>query len=414
VISRRSFIGSAVTGVLWFAAATRRAWASSQAAGEALYNGIKLGRPWPPALKYPNEHPVRPAYLADPPSVVPIDVGRQLFVDDFLIEETTLQRTFHHATYHPANPILKPDTEWEQRDDMAERTKQPSNPSAMVFSDGVFYDWRDRLFKMWYMGGYGMFTCLATSTDGISWQRPAFDVVPGTNIVNTAVRDSSTVWFDPDDPDAQQRFKKSIWYDHALVLYTSPDGVHWTRLGTTGVAGDRSTFFYNPFRRVWVFSVRENQFDSAISGRYRSYWESPRFADALGWSKRAPVSWIKSDSSDFARPGFALRAELYNLDCVGYESLMLGLFSIWRGESQSREKINEIALGFSRDGFHWSRPDRRAFCPVSEDPKAWNYGNLQSAGGCCLVVGDKLYFYVGGTRQSNGADPNNTGLAILR
>ncbi len=36
-------------------------------------------------------------YLQSPPSVIPIDVGRQLFVDDFLIEKTDLERTFHAA-----------------------------------------------------------------------------------------------------------------------------------------------------------------------------------------------------------------------------------------------------------------------------------------------------------------------------
>jgi hypothetical protein len=52
---------------------------------------------------------------------------------------------------------------------------------------------------------------------------------------------------------------------------------------------------------------------------------------------------------------------------------------------------------------------------VSEDPQAWNYGNVQSAGGCCLVVGDQLYFYAGGTKWGGGSfDPNHTGLAVLR
>src|SRR5438105_7832551 len=45
---------------------------------------------------------------------ISIDVGRQLFVDDFLIERTTLRRTVHAANYHPENPILKPDKSWEQ------------------------------------------------------------------------------------------------------------------------------------------------------------------------------------------------------------------------------------------------------------------------------------------------------------
>jgi hypothetical protein len=32
-----------------------------------------------------------------------------LLVDDFLIAETTLKRTFHLPVYHPGNPVLKPD-----------------------------------------------------------------------------------------------------------------------------------------------------------------------------------------------------------------------------------------------------------------------------------------------------------------
>jgi hypothetical protein len=115
------------------------------------------------------------------------------------------------------------------------------------------------------------------------------------------------------------------------------------------------------------------------------------------------------------RPWDLVPSQLYNLDCVAYESLLLGEFSIWRGHPlRGRPKINEVCVGFSRDGFHWWRPDRRAFCPVSEDKNAWNYGNVQSAGGCCLVVGDKLYFYVGGADGRGTNDPNSTGLAVLR
>src|SRR5262249_47044013 len=121
---------------------------------ETLYNGITLARPWPPRNAFLSDIPVTPPYLADPPAVIPIDVGRQLFVDDFLIEERTLERDFHHATYHPASPVFRPRARWETYDDAAERTHTRSNPAAMPFSDGVFYDPRERLFKMWYMGGY--------------------------------------------------------------------------------------------------------------------------------------------------------------------------------------------------------------------------------------------------------------------
>lgn len=414
MISRRDLLRIAASGAaVWPFAGSL---SNLQAQGPPqLYNGIRLGSPWPPRLKYPDEHPVLPPYLQDPPARIPIDVGRQLFVDDFLIEETTLSRTWHHATYHPANPILRPETAWELRDDISERTGRPLNPSAMVFSDGVFFDPQDQLFKMWYMAGYGAYTCLAVSNDGVAWRRPAFDVVPGSNIVSTAIRDSSTVWLDLEATDPRQRFKMSGWYDHSIVLYTSPDGVHWSEIGTTGRAGDRSTFFRNPFRKVWVFSVRANQYEN--DGRYRHYWEDPEFGASRDWGGRAPVAWVKSDSQDFARPELGTRSELYNLDCVAYESLMLGLFSVWRGESQTREKVNEITLGFSRDGFHWHRPDRDTFIGVSDQEGSWNWANVQSAGGGCVIVGDRLHFYVSGRQGRPGTEAPgvcSTGLATLR
>jgi len=382
-----------------------------------LYNGITLGTPWPPRLNYPDEHPVLPAYLAEPPAVIPIDVGRQLFVDDFLIDQTNLRRTWHRATYHASNPVLRPERTWEFNNEYTQRTKSPPNPSAMVFSDGVFFDPKDRLFKMWYMGGYGMVTCLATSTDGIAWTRPVFDIVPGTNIVSTQLRDSSTVWLDQFETDPSRRYKMSLFNDDALWLSVSSDGVHWTAAGKTPFTYDRSTFFHNPFRQKWCFSLRDNAFATRINGRYRRYWESTSFAVSANWNGAPPVAWVKADSRDFAVTGTGIEPELYNLDCAAYESVMLGLFSVWRGEPRDREKINEIVVGFSRDGFHWHRPNRESFIPVSDVPGSWNWANVQSAGGGCVIVGDRLHFYVSGRQgipASSLPGVCSTGLATLR
>ena len=41
--------------------------------------------------------PPKPPYLVQHPKVVQIDVGRQLFVDDYLIESSTAERTYHRA-----------------------------------------------------------------------------------------------------------------------------------------------------------------------------------------------------------------------------------------------------------------------------------------------------------------------------
>ena len=80
-------------------------------AGETLYNGIVLPREWPPRLAdFPTsveKDPVVPPYLISPPEVIPIDVGRQLFVDDFLIAETTLKRTLLTLTPHVKRGKIK-------------------------------------------------------------------------------------------------------------------------------------------------------------------------------------------------------------------------------------------------------------------------------------------------------------------
>src|SRR5207245_11627176 len=163
------------------------AFAGEPRKGETLYNGIRLPPSWPPRATGFSREPMKAPYLHSPPSVIPIDVGRQLFVDDFLIESSSLKRTHHRTKYHPATPVLKPDKPWE----MTGR-----DPCAMVFSDGVWYDPQDKLFKMWYMGGIVRTTCYATSKDGIHWEKPALDVQKGTNVVHAGGRDSTTVWLD--------------------------------------------------------------------------------------------------------------------------------------------------------------------------------------------------------------------------
>ena len=150
---------------------------------------------------------------------------------------------------------------------------------------------------------------------------------------------------------------------------------------------------------------------------FAGYWETPDFFTGSAWKGDQPVLWVATDADDPRRPEYNIPPELYNLDCVAYESLVLGLFTIWRGERNDREKPNDVCLGYSRDGFHWSRPDRRPFLPVSETIGDWNWANVQSAGGCCLISGDRLFFYVSGRRGvpgSNAPGICSTGLATLR
>src|SRR5438132_2177143 len=413
-VHRRDFIKAAAASAI-SAVAVPRLGAAVEPAIEVLHNGIRLPRVWPPQLRSFAPTPVTPPYLLDPPAVISIDIGRQLFVDDFLIATTTLKRTFHRATYHGNNPLLTPATPWEKRDSYADRTNTPPRPSAMVFSDGVFYDPSARAYKLWYMGGYGTSTCLAVSDDGLAWTRPALDVRQGTNIVlDSLARDSNTVWLDHDDRDPAQRFKMAMYYDQAMVLYSSPDGIHWRHRGQTGPTGDRTTMFYDAFRRKWVYSIRD---EDVVFGRMRRYWQTDDFFAGVNWRADEPPYWVASDADDRRRDDYHVRPQIYTLDAAAYESVLLGLFTMWRGEMNDREKPNDICVGFSRDGFHWWRPDRDAFIPVSEHVGDWNWANVQSAGGCCLIAGDTLRFYVSGRAGIPGtsvAGVCSTGLATLR
>eukprot|EP01051_Picozoa_sp_SAG22_P003635 SAG22_NODE_180_length_16069_cov_5.323231_2_plen_115_part_00 len=49
----------------------------------------------------------------------------------------------------------------------------------------------------------------------------------------------------------------SLGFEH-MHLLTSPDGLHWrSRLNGSGPLLDRSTFWYDSFRRKWIFSLKQ-------------------------------------------------------------------------------------------------------------------------------------------------------------
>ena len=364
-------------------------------------------------------------YLHEPPAVIPIDLGRQLFVDDFLIESHDLKRTHHRPKYRTINPVLRP---------------AATDPEGLagVFSDGVWYDPVRRKFLLWYWGT-NRATCLAVSDDGLRWERPQLDNAEKNNVTLKTVRDSATVWLDHTAPPEQRfrlfeaRYRQKRW---EMALRTSATGESWSEeTVVSGPSWDRSTAFYNPFRRVWVASVRGHDHapDQAVH-RVRCYHEGRTPEAALNWYRSSDdvakgdvlehdlTPWTRADRLDPHHPDERFKniaPQLYNLDAFPYESLMVGLFVIWQGPDNPTckalgiHKRNEVLVGYSRDGFHWDRPDRTPFLPVADNPKAWNAGNVQSAGGGCLVMGDELWFYCSG-RTMHPRSETSTGLAVLR
>ncbi|MES2307219.1 MAG: glycosyl hydrolase family 32 [Verrucomicrobiota bacterium] len=440
--------------------------------GEILYNGIQLPKQWPPVIKGEGkgwERQIRPlSYLQAPPAVIPIDVGRQLFVDDFLIEKTDLKREFHQPQKYEGNPILKAETPIELHDG--------KEPMAAMISDGFCYDPKEKQFKLWYEAGWRDGTMLATSTDGLHFTRPNLDIEPGTNRIlpkkaNKMVRHGAGIALDHWTTDPDQRFKM-VCYDEnqdgpkkqgLTNAYTSPDGIHWKNLGYMSECGDNTTIFYNPFRKKWVFSIREDFY-----GRARFYREHSDFITGMNWedsralktdsktwdTSNMMVFWAHADELDTpdewvvdtlarlrADPAVPkvrekdgkpyglddVQTQLYNVEAVAYESLMLGVFGVHRGPENhicsdliKLPKTCDLQLAYSRDGFNWDRPDRNYFLKSTRKPGDWEHAYLHAGVGICTVVGDRLYFYYSGW---SGVSPKlgtdwysggATGVAFLR
>ncbi len=410
--------------------------------GEILYNGIQLPEIWPPKSMDPRVYEPMPVpYLSSPPRVIPINIGRQLFVDDFLIESTNLKRVFHKAQKYEDNPVLKPETALEKG---GEYNSWYANghylPAAVPKDGGVWWDPQDKIFKMWYEAGWLENTAYAESIDGIHWERPHLDIQVGTNrILPELIPNSNTVFLDHFAKNPNERFKMFLcqemgdFFKSRYVLpnpgysMVSSDGIHWSEPVPTGSLGDRSTIFYNPFRKKWIYSIRSG----SASGRARRYREHSNFLEGAKWNEDDLVFWTSADYLDLPDPAISEKAQLYNLSAVAYESIMLGLHEIHLGPPNDVcmklgiPKTTELKLSYSRDGFHWHRPDREAFIPATRRPGSWDRGYVQSVGGICLIVGDKLWFYYSGFQgdeqkissqvKFSGTYANgSTGIAVLR
>ncbi len=397
---------------------------------EVLYNGIVPPTPFPPVLEQPWSTDELPYYITDPPDVIRIDTGRQLFVDDFLIELMPgLKRTFYQPEPFEGNPVISPTDETihmrVDNDGLLIQTQL-----ACPFSDGVWWDTEFKKFRAWYLGGPNTLR-LAESPDGIEWTRVGSD---GIVMSIPRERDSGSVWIDASDPDPSRRYKMSFFAfeDKRNWLYTSPDGIHWPPVDQPFArsayyssnpdtpTGDRTTFFYNPFRGKWVWSLRDIRDRREYGGlqyhRMRRYLESDDLFEGASMLDESGY-WLEADGQDLDEAGPPGRPQLtipqvYNVDGFAYESVMIFGLTIlssnaWMNQTtgEAFPKRNEVYLGFSRDGFYATRAsgdDRMPFVTIGT-PETWNEGNVQTVGAGCIVTGEpaaeQLRFYFSGRRN---------------
>lgn len=336
----------------------------------------------------------------DDQQTIEIGSGRELFVDDFLVEKLVGSAT--QKLHHPQarEIVMTHDEPWEG---------SGSNYHT-VFKDG------DR-YRMYYRGAqfdlkdgklsepHPQVTCYAESQDGIHWEKPdlglfEFEGSKDNNIILTAVR--STHNFSPFKdtrpgvPQDQQY--KALAYavgKKGLAAYVSADGIRWRLL------------VEKPVITEGAFDSQNLAFWDAPRGEYRAYYRD--FQNGTR-TMRTSVSkdFVTWQGGDWVTYGDSPKAQLYTNQIQPYPRaphLLIGLPTRyvdrgWTGsmkelpELQHRElrasasrrygtALTDLMLMSSRDGQDFYRWNEAFLRPGPERPGTWNYGQLYTA--CGLV-----------------------------
>lgn len=369
--------------------------------------------------------------------------GKQLFVDDRWFDS-------QHGISLTVNPPMKSDFVIVQ--DRPWETKNIGAYSTFIDDEGVL--------KLWYDGRapkrpeanhpcLSEFICYAESSDGIEWERKNVNLFPWeghteNNIVVPAAH--GAVMKDPKAPD-EHRFKGTfrIWptdlwpestgciaprwedgsfiSDSVVYLCTSPDGVHWKKIGAVSdgfhdshnqLGYDRRIDKYVAYFRTHARgrTVGRLEMDDAMEvpwiplGKDRSETYK-NFTTAISADDADPPDvdlytpcvqqYPWADDAYFA---FTTPYRHYPVGDTG-DTTLSGKDT--RGRYKNDGPV-DVQLAVSRDGVLFSRPDRKPYVPLGL-PGSDDAGQAYMCLGM-IRRGDEIYQYYSGTTHTHGAyDP---------
>jgi hypothetical protein len=349
--------------------------------------------------------PLSPDVLGTVSSELPIDLGSrlELFVDDYLIDRMEGAQLKLHPPVR-AETVLKFDRQWEGS------------------SSGYFTVIEDNgLYRLYYRGSAPnpdnkdvhtasspMTVCYAESRDGVNWTRPNLHLVEfgGSNENNILLMGQDALSFTPfldtnPDAPAQERYKAVTGTKvpnvkgYALVGYTSPDGIHWTKIGNHSIIPDTTVNAFDSQNIVFWDDSRKKYlaFYRVMKGgvRWSKFAESADFAH---WPKES-IQWF-----DY---GDAPMEQLYTAAARPYERaphIYVGFPDRYVPHRTSPEQPDKVNFGVndsvfmsSRDGRRWNRGFLESFLRPGRDPLNWTDRNNYVANGLIQTAPDELSLY---------------------
>lgn len=359
---------------------------------------------------------------ATPPVIGP---QRQLFLDDFLIDEMAgLSRTMHQPTKR--GPVLTPD----------------SDAGEIALQSRSVPQWNSakNLWEWWYWGGwacepYGPYkttqlslTQYITSADGVAWHKPslglyewngsrdnnvAMDPQAGHRALYHCIRDEH-------ESDPARRYKALMGHANRKPM-VSADGFAWKPVEVADIpSSDESHFFYDPTQQRFVGMVKRG----TVWGRSVFYVSTADFiewqehgivlhADDIDWANRLPRVLAAAADARFLSPPLIDEqdyiAETYQMAVMPYEGIYVGFPGIFNPAGaipppqMNHTGLNQTELAMSRDLLHWRRLcDREVFLGISpwqaEDGSVnWDTAQLLPCGHP-LVIGDEIFIYYNACR----------------
>lgn len=325
-----------------------------------------------------------------------IGTRRELFVDDWLLarlDNATLR--LHHPT--PREVALPLDAPWEG----------PGSHYVTVLTvDGEH--------RMYYRAGSPdgtETTGVATSTDGIHWQRPTLNVIEwhGSTANNLVWQGKTAQNFTPfvdANPAAtpEQRFKAvgSEPEDGNRVLrgFVSPDGYRWQLLRpepiiTDGYFDSQNLIFWDPQRGEYVAFYRDFRDDAGnavrpVSGGIRSI----RTSTTQDFGQWPTGDWVNFGDSPLEQFYTNATVSYYRAPHIYLSFPKRFMATRKRIAEHGSDGLSDGVMMSSRDGgVTWDRPFMEAFLRPGLDPRNWTDRNNGFAWGMIQTAPDELSMY---------------------